>query len=277
MKTCLSLMCICYCLCACRFEPEKKENPQAATHAATMDSIRAFIDAGNISRAQSALDQAFADGFKHPMAYFLQGRISMSEGDAESAAASIPWFEKAITASPGWVEPRLLLAQACIRDNRLRRAEQLFHDIDTLIPHSATGPYGLGLIDSLDGLQEQAVAHIDEALKRSPDYGPAIILRAQLAGKQNQEGLQRSLYERYIAIDPQHAGAHLALGKLYQKNGRLDDAWRSFKRSYALQANSDTARLLAELANLRNDQEQQQFWLKRAGVVEQEAVRNLAK
>ena len=242
-----------------------------------MDNIREFIDAGDISSAQAALDSAFADGFIHPMAFFLQGRIRMADGTAEAAALSIPWFEKAIAASPAWIEPRLLLAQACIRDNRLRRAEQLFAEIDTLIPHSATGPYGLGLIDSLDGLDDEAIAHIDEALKRSPEYGPALILRAQLAGKKNQENLQRQLYERFIAIDPQHAGAHFTLGQLYQKNGRLDDAWRSFKRSYDFQANSDTARRLAEIANLRNDHAAQAYWLKRAGVEETKPNNNIPK
>lgn len=258
------LICCCFFLLHCSRPVEAPPNTQAINHASTMDSIQAQLDKGDIERAQTALTKAFNDGYEHPMAFYLQGRIYLAQSNKNSAANSIPWFEKAIAASPAWIEPRLLLAQACIADKRLRRAEQLFEELNALLPEGATGPYGLGLIDMIDGKDDQAVIHFDEALKRNPNYGPALMNRASIAGKRGDHTYQRELLERYIALDPVNSQAHFAIGVLFHKLNRLNDATRSFKRSYELNPDTETARRLADLAIQKQDEEEQKYWLERA-------------
>ncbi len=255
-----------FLLIACREQEPDPQQQATQLHAQRMDSIRRHIESGDTSKAQSALTEAFNAGYQHPMAFFLQGRIHMASHTKSGAAASIPWFEKAINASPNWNEARLYLAQACIRDNRLQRAEQLFSEINTISPHSPVGPYGLALIDSTNGLTEACIEHLEEAFKRDHQYGPALLLRAKMAAKQNQISLQRKYYERYIHIDPLHAGAHFALGDVAQRQGRLGDAQRSFERSYELIPDPATAKRLAEIAAAHNDEATRQKWLERAGV-----------
>ena len=262
------------CLCGCRPIPEDKPNDQAAEHAKQMDVIRKHLDNGDIQRAQDALQAALASGYEHPMAHFLQGRIYCAAGTREGYAQSIPYFEKAIAASPAWIEPRLLLAQSCIRDGRHVRARQLFEEINRLQPHSATGPYGLGLIAALDGKNEEAITQLDESLSRNPDFGPALLKRASLSRDTQQ---QRHYYERYIAVDPMHAGAHAEIGGIYQKLGRSSDAWRAFERSYELAPNPETARRLAELAANKGDLELRNRWQKKAGMGTSEHDGNTAK
>lgn len=270
----LMLALLMLCLGACRSLPEDKPNTQAAEHAKQMDLIRQHLENGDVQRAHDALQKALASGYEHPMAYFLQGRIYAAAGTREGYAQSIPCFEKAIAASPAWIEPRLLLAQSCIRDGRHVRARQLFEEINRLQPHSGTGPYGLGLIAALDGKNEVAISHLDEALTRNPEFGPALLKRASLS-TDTQE--QRQFLERYLAIDPLHAGAHAEIGGIYQKLGRSFDAWRSFERSYQLAPNPETARRLAELAANKGDIELRNHWQKKAGMGSEHIDENPAK
>lgn len=246
-------------------QEDVRETPQVTAHAQRMDQINAYIDQGETSKAQAALQEAFDTGYQHPMAYYLQGRIHMAAGTRAGAAASIPWFEKAIAASPNWYEPRALLAQACIRDSRLQRARQVFSDIDRIYPRAAIGPYGMALIASLNGQTETCIALLDEALDRFPEYGPALLLRAQMARKQGDELAERRYFERYIVINPLDPAAHSALGRLAERSKRYADARRAYERSYELRPDPDTARRLAELAARRNDAEERALWLKRAG------------
>ena len=73
------------------------------------------------------------------------------------------------------------------------------------------------------------------------------------------------MYERYLAIDPLHPGAHFELAALYQKMGRDSDALRSFERSYELAPNPETARRLAELGATKGDIDLRNKWQQKAG------------
>lgn len=239
--------------------------PLALANAQRMDAIKALIETGDIAQAQVQLTAAFDDDFQHPMAFFLQGLIHFNADTRERYAQSISWFEKAIATSPQWLEPRLFLARACLKDQRLQRARQMFTEIDLLAAHSAVGPYGLALIASLNGKNEQAIEYCDQALRRNEWHEAALLLRAQLAGQQNNSNQQRHYYQRLVNINPEQAEAHYALGEISLNSSRLADAQRSFERSYQLHPSERTARQLADLAVQRNDESARQMWLKRAG------------
>ncbi|NRA38780.1 MAG: tetratricopeptide repeat protein [Planctomycetes bacterium] len=260
------LLTICVVLAACTHSrKEPVINPVALANAQRIDSIKTMIENNNISQAQEQLTSAFADGFQHPMAYYLQGLIHFNVDQRKRYAQSIEWFEKAISASPQWLEPRLFLARACIKDQRLFRAQQVFEEINHLAAHSAVGPYGLALIDSMNGKTASAVKYCDEALQRNQWHEATILLRARLAARQNNVEQQRKYYQRLVYINPLQAEAHYALGEISLSSGRHADAQRSFERSYELIPNAKTARQLADLAVHRKDEQARRLWLKRAG------------
>ena len=130
--------CLMLFLWSCRGLPEEKPNDAAAQHAHQMDLIRRHLDNGDIQRAQNALQGALKSGYEHPMAFFLQGRIHCAAGTQAGYAASIPWFEKAISASPAWIETALVISTSL----HPRRTSHSGHDnyLKKLTHSSQTAP-----------------------------------------------------------------------------------------------------------------------------------------
>jgi tetratricopeptide (TPR) repeat protein len=228
-----------------------------------IDEINALMERGLFDQAQKQLDDFFAGGESHPRAFFLQGKLHERVGAHEAA---IPWYQKAVGASPRWGEPRIHLAQCYHKLNRLAAAEGVFDELDRLMPKSPWGPYGKGLIAKQRGDSPRATTLLDEALARDPKHPNSLRLRAEFARADKDSLLQEQLLRRYLAEEPHDSGAYYELGDIAAAAGRAGEAKRSFTTSYDLEPQLETARRLAELAVMRGDKADARVWQERAGI-----------
>lgn len=233
-----------------------------------IDEIEKLIDQGLDARAQDRLTIYFADGLRHPRACDLQGRLLVRRGDR---AGAVPWFEKAVEASPRWFEPRVRLADCYLKLERLLAAEQVFREIDHLAPKRPWGPYGMAAVAHVRGETQQAIERADEALRRDGDHGPTLRLRAELARVAGDRQLEERLVRRYVAVEPEDAEGIRHLADLDLAAGRPTDARRGYERAWELDRDPTIARRLTELAQARGDAADAARWRERAGLPKAEA------
>lgn len=245
------------------FNEPAKASTQSINEAKQVDAVQHLVNDGMFDQARKALDQLLTDGSRHPQALYLKAQLTRQDGDV---AGAIPWAIRACEASPTWIEPRILLAQAYLKLERWSAASGVFADIERLAPRGPWGPYGQGAVAAMRGDHANAIRFLDEALARDPDHQPSIETRANLARIQGDAATEENLLARDAALDPLDGDVRLRLGELAQAAGRLEDAKRQLLRAYQLDPKTTTAAKLAALARLANDPEEEHRWNARAGI-----------
>ena len=226
-----------------------------------MDAIEDLIALGDLADARQALLEALDRGLENPRAEHLAGRLAEAAGDHRAATER---YARAVATSPGWLEPRVALADAYRRSGRPESADSVFAEIDRLHPEHPVGPYGRGVIARQRERFNEADAFLDEALSRDPSFAPALRLRAYSAEQAGDLERQRALLLRYIQVHPDDPRAHFDLGANCEAKGQLEDAKHAFTRSWRLRPSRDTALRLAELASRQGQTQTAQEWRQRA-------------
>jgi tetratricopeptide (TPR) repeat protein len=237
-------------------------SPADLALAQRVDDARQQFDDGLYDQAQTSVGKLLGEGCTHPELFLIQARLHAQRGETAQATG---WCDRAIAASPWWVEPRILLAQCYVKLERLGAAESVFADIDRLAPHSPWGPYGQGAVASQRTDYERAIRFADQALERDPDHLPSLELRIRLAVVKRDPVLEEQLLGRFLRQRPDSAWAWERLGDLALEGNRLEDARRALERSYALAPGRDLAQRLVDIALRRGDQAEAARWQVRAG------------
>jgi tetratricopeptide (TPR) repeat protein len=245
------------------FNDPAKASTSSLHEAREIDAVQHLVNDGLFDRARKALDQLLAEGSRHPQAFYLKAQLTRQDGDV---AGAIPWAVQACEASPSWIEPRILLAQAYLKLERWSAASGVFADIEHLAPKGPWGPYGQGAVAAMRGDHAAAAHFLDTALERDPDHLPSLQTRAQVARIQGDAATEERLLARVAALDPLDGDVRLRLGELAQAAGRAEDAKRQFLRAYELDPKPTTAAKLAALARAANDAEEEHRWNARAGI-----------
>jgi tetratricopeptide (TPR) repeat protein len=245
------------------FNDPAKASAASLAEAQRIDAVQALYQDGLYERARTALDQVLADGSRHPQAFLLKAQLTRQAGDA---AGAIPWADRAIAASPAWIEPRILLAQIYLGLERWSAAADVFAAIERLAPKGPWGPYGQGAVAARRGDTALASRFVDTALERDPDHLPSLELRVGLARMGGDRVTEERALARVAALDPNSASVRARLGELAQAGGRLEEARRHLLRAYELEPRPTTAQQLAQLARLLGDGADEQRWNARSGV-----------
>ena len=244
------------------FNDPPRASAESLAEAQRIDAVRALYQDGLFDRARVALDQLLTDGSRHPQAFLLKAQLTRQAGDP---AAAIPWADRAIAASPAWIEPRILLAQIYLGLERWSAAADVFAAIERLAPTGPWGPYGQGAVAARRGDTALAARFVDTALERDPDHLPSLELRVGLARMGGERVTEERTLSHIAGLDPNSAGVRVRLGELAQAGGRLEEARRHLLRAYELEPRPTTAQQLAQLARLLGDSADEQYWNAQAG------------
>ena len=245
------------------FNDPPRASAASLAEAQRIDAVRALYQDGLYDRARAALDQLLADGSRHPQAFLLKAQLTRQAGDP---AGAIPWADRAIAASPAWIEPRILLAQIYLGLERWSAAADVFAAIERLAPKGPWGPYGQGAVAARRGDTALAARFVDTALERDPDHLPSLELRVGLARVGGDRVTEERTLAHVAALAPESAAVRVRLGALAQSAGRLEEARRHLLRGYELEPRPTTALQLAQLARLLGDEPQELYWNSRAGI-----------
>jgi len=244
-------------------ENAPKPSSDELAQSRAMDELEQLVADGRDGEARRRLAEYFAHGGSHPRAHYLAGRMAVGEGDNDAAIAH---FTKAVAGSPHWISPRLDLAQCYIRLERTAAAENVYQDIEHLLPEAPWGPWGMGVLAWQRGDTARGLALLDEALRRDPTHAPSLRSRAAIARIGNDAEREGDLLERYLVQRPDDAEAHVRLGDLAVSGNRLIDAERHFTDGWELSGNPAIARRIADLAQRRGDTAAVERWQRLAGI-----------
>ena len=240
----------------------RNQPPMVASdpYAARVDAAQRQLDDGMYDQARLSIERLLADGAQHPLVPLMRATLAEHDQDWPTCIA---WARQAVEASPGWGEPRVLLARACLEAGRVGDADAAFADVDRLMPDSPWGPYGRAWVAAKRMDQRRAGELADEAIRRDPDHVPSLELRAGVAQLTGDPATEERLLRRAVALVP-GAGAWTRLGELAEAAGRRLDAARAYELAWDLRPGREVARRRLELARLAGDAEAEALWRARA-------------
>ena len=214
--------------------------PLAAQGAvSTAAGVRLF-DSGRFAEAKAQLTAAAQANPQDGTAAFYLGRIALAEGDGDAAAR---WLERATRLEPrnssyyfwlGNAYGRQALRTSKIRQARLAgRIRGAYEKAVALDPDNLDARSGL--------LQYYVVApgfmggSVSKAREQAREIGARSAFRGRLANAviaERQKDMATAEREYAAAVDaaPDSAIAYAALGDLYRRTGRYDQAFATFGR-----------------------------------------------
>jgi tetratricopeptide (TPR) repeat protein len=153
---------------------------------------------------------------------------------------------------------------------RLEAAQASYQAALALAPDDPAITHNLGVIAAAQGKRHDAIALFEDVIRRQPryvsaHYNRALALLALGLSKAAIDGLSRT-----CALQPEHYGAHRALGFLWLSQGDRGRALDHFARTYELRRGEDRSDLAAKSlthttrAKLLHDAEQFHFLAKRS-------------
>jgi predicted Zn-dependent protease len=228
---------------------------------ARVDAARRQFDDGSFEQARATLDALIAERAPHPLVPFLRARLAEHDLAWEDC---ILWARRAVEASPGWGEARVLVARACLEAKRVDEADAAFADVDRLLPDNPWGPYGRAWVAARRLDVARGVELADEALRRDPDHRPCLGLRANLARLAGDPAGEERVLRRLDALGEPDAAVIIRLAELAATAGRPVEAARRYERAYELRPSGDLARRRLELARLAGDTTAERVWAARA-------------
>ncbi len=145
-----------------------------------------------------------------------QAAERIREGDL---AGSVEYFNQAIEASPGELEPRLELARVLYKLERYKEAEAQAQKAAELAPGKPGPNRILASIYYANDQYDRADAALKRERQISPDDPGVLAFVGQIAEELNRPDEAIGAYESLVAIQPDSKEAWIALGSLYAGKG----------------------------------------------------------
>ena len=118
-----------------------------------------------------------------------------------------------------------------VQRTRFARAAEEYVEAQALLGFWPQTHVGLGLFHAERGETAKAEAAYQAALERDPAFVPAYLNRADLARQRGQENLARGILRAGLAVAPEAAALHHALGLALIRQRQIPDALAALKRA----------------------------------------------
>jgi DNA-directed RNA polymerase subunit alpha len=185
------------------------------------------------------------------LASFYLGRALTDRGDFDDALKA---FEKAEKAGYTAGQVQLMRAGIYRKKGDLHHARQLLSKLENLSSHSAEYHYQLASCVLAEGHREQALEHLEQAVKLDPGHTGALFqlgFANDLAGN-DDEAIQ--YYERCLNYPPVHVGVLMNLGVLYEDAEQFDKAVECYRKVTQANPTDEQARLFLKDADASRHQ-----------------------
>ncbi len=150
-----------------------------------------------------------------------------------------PKLRAAAAADPNWSAPRVLLGDIFLAKARKdpARAQQAKKEFEAAVAaekENVVARTGLARACFRLGAAAEAEKEVDEALKISASYTPALLLKAAiLAGTSRLPEAEKAMREA-IALNPGDATSYALAGQAYEGAGDLANAARMYRKAWQL-------------------------------------------
>ena len=201
----------------------------------------------------------------HTRALLGAGEVLAVQGERERAMAV---YRKAISQSPSSAAGYRRLGELYLRLQDYARAREIFNKTVVMEPGHAADHYNLGVAHSRGHAYDAAVEHMQKAVSIDPEYDLAFYSLGDIycAKLGNCAGAVDAM-EEAVRLKPERASHHVALGRIFMKLNRLEEAISSLRRAVDRDSTSSEAHIGLSLAFSRLDRDDE------AALALQEALR----
>ncbi|MGB9181909.1 MAG: tetratricopeptide repeat protein [Pyrinomonadaceae bacterium] len=195
-----------------------------------------YEQSGHIENAIPAMRLAIE---RDPQNEFYRFRYGMLLTDTKAPAAAVMRLQEALQTFPRSQKLWFALGIAYFSDHKNNEAARSFEQALELDTKFAPALAYLGMMQAEQGHYAEAVTFYERAIALDERLAIAHYLAADALLKETSADLARALQHllRAISLDQSFAPAQLALGKLYQRLNRFEDAARQFEQVIKLAPN----------------------------------------
>lgn len=219
----------------------------AAAAAAYEAGTQAF-KAGDLPGARAQFTKATEADPKAFQAFYSLGVVLERQGQSANAVTA---YRKATLIVPDYEPAIYAYAVALARENRGDEAIEYLNGRASSMPKSAAIPAAMAEVKSIQGDSGQAQKLAQEALKKNPDYAPAMITLARDHYRARRLDLAlytlRAILDGYGPENPprgtNNAEARLLRGLIYKEQGLRGPAIDEFKKALSIRSDLVEARV----------------------------------
>lgn len=164
--------------------------------------------------AEKSLREALERNPENPFYNYALGAVLAGSRKWDEA---LPYFERYRRSRPKDPHGRLMLAVAHYHTGQLETARKEFSEVVDVAATAAGAHYHLGLIVIREGRPEEAVEHLQEAIRRNPDYAEAYTELGYAYMRMKEFDKAGKALERAIELDPESRRANLVLLSYYRR------------------------------------------------------------
>lgn len=165
-----------------------------------------------IAAVQAGLDAGGAPG---PLSLRL-GAIEMLKGNYDAARDA---FRAALVADASLDAAYVGLAQAYAHESKNAEAIRVLSEACTRFPDHYLLQYYFGLLSSRQGLEQQAVSALEQAIRLAPNASDPLFELGKIYSAREEWRRASELLERAVALDAQRIPAHFLLSRAYMHMG----------------------------------------------------------
>jgi Tfp pilus assembly protein PilF len=228
-------------------EEANRPKMNAKATQAYLAGMEAFRN-GDLESARTQLLAATKADAKAYQAFYSLGTVRERLGEKAGAQTM---YRKALQVVPDYEPAIVSLALIMARSNRPDEAESILRDYQAKMPKSAAVVAALAEVKSIGGDSTEAQRLAQEALKKNPDYRPAMVTLARDHYRNRRLDLAmyalRGILDGYGDENPprdeNNAEARLIRGLIFKEQGNKQGAIDEFKKAIALRPDLVEARV----------------------------------
>ncbi len=187
----------------------------------TFDQGAHLLQKGNAAASVPYFERAIAEFPEHYRAYYDLGVAHIRLGHTAEAQQA---FQKSIDLTGGgYAPPQFAMGMVLCQEQELENAERVIQRGLDLEPGSATGKYFLGWAQfGLNHLVE-AERSVRQALLRKANFAEAYFLLARIHQRQHNAPAEVKDLEAYLKLDPHSAGSQQARASLERARQAMNE------------------------------------------------------
>lgn len=194
-------------------------NPQAPILLAEV------VATNQLAETRLRLEKMPPPGGSAPLEVAL-GVLALRQSDLKTAEAD---FRQAASLDPKFAETYSALGNLYVAKNDLKAAEQAFKTAAELAPPRSGKALQYAQFEILSGVTAAGKAELEGLVKKAPDYLPAWMALAELAGAEKKADDGIALLGNVLNRDPQNLEGLLLKGRLELQAGETDKAATDFE------------------------------------------------
>lgn len=188
-----------------------------------------YTSQGRYDEAITLLKSVIRDYYPGPpLAYVDLGSVYEAMGRDTYA---VPLYERAIALQSRFLEARLSLGDACLREGRWDEALDQYRYVELNWPRSGKGQFRSALVHKARGDHPAALGKLRQALALDPRAVRALALLASVYDEMGAHASAERYFKRALDIDPSSVAALNGLGLWHERRGEMDDARDCYEKA----------------------------------------------